>query len=99
MLLVRGGRQVGFGGRDDVVRRPREVQVTICPGGPLLVRGADVVRDDDGVAHQVTRPVVAICRCEKSSMAPWCDGTHKLVQDRRRSAPPPGKGEGALRAI
>ena len=89
---MRRGRQVGFGAWDDVVRRPQEVQVTICPGGPLLVRGADVIRDGDGVAHQITRPVVAICRCEKSSMAPWCDGTHKLVQDRRQERAPTQNG-------
>lgn len=61
-------------------RRPREVEVTPCPDGPLLVRGADAVRDADGETHEVTRPVVALCRCGKSQRAPWCDGTHKVVR-------------------
>ncbi len=57
-----------------------EVVVQVCPGGPLLVRGADTVRDADGVDHAVTRPVVAVCACEKSARMPWCDGTHKALQ-------------------
>ena len=57
----------------------KDVQVTPCPGGPLLVRGADVVRDHDGQQHPVTRPVVAICACDKSQRMPWCDGTHKVI--------------------
>jgi hypothetical protein len=57
----------------------RDVEVTPCPRGPVLVRGADAVRDQDGVAHPVTRPVVAVCVCEKSQRQPWCDGTHKVI--------------------
>ena len=54
-----------------------DVVMTDCPGGPLLVRGARWVVDADGTEHRVTRPVVAVCRCGMSSLAPWCDGTHK----------------------
>lgn len=63
------------------MRRPSrpEVPVQMCPGGPVLVRGADVVRDAGGVEHEVTRPVVAVCACGMSGRAPWCDGTHKVV--------------------
>lgn len=61
----------------------REVDVRPCPRGPLLVRGADVVRDTDGVAHPVTRPVVAVCACGRSRRKPWCDGTHKVIPDER----------------
>lgn len=56
-----------------------EVSVRICPGGPLLVRGASEVLGPDGAAHPVTRPVVAVCACEKSARLPWCDGTHKAL--------------------
>lgn len=66
-------------------RRPI-VQVTCCPDGPFLVRGADVIRDEDGVDHETRRPVVAVCRCGKSSSKPWCDGTHKLRSTTPRSA-------------
>ncbi|HET7358034.1 MAG TPA: CDGSH iron-sulfur domain-containing protein [Nocardioidaceae bacterium] len=61
----------------DAKRGP--VEVTPCPGGPLLVRGAETVRDDEGNAHDVTRPVVAVCACGKSQRQPWCDGTHKVI--------------------
>lgn len=61
--------------------RSAQVDVRLCPDGPLLVRGADVVVDDSGVAHPVRRPVVAMCVCGLSQRAPWCDGTHKVVPD------------------
>ena len=64
----------------------RAVSVTACgPGGPLLLRGADEVVDSAGVAHAVTRPVVALCTCEKSQRMPWCDDTHRAVQRARRN--------------
>jgi len=56
------------------------VRVRACPQGPLLVRGADVVVDESGVEHPVTRPVVAVCVCDRSARKPWCDGTHKSVR-------------------
>jgi len=43
-----------------------------------------VVVDDDGVEHPVTRPVVALCACGKSSRMPWCDSTHKSIPDDKR---------------
>lgn len=58
----------------------QEVSVRQCPGGPLLVRGADTVVDEEGNAHEVTRPVVAVCACGKSARKPWCDSTHKALQ-------------------
>lgn len=60
-------------------RASREVEVTLCPGGPMLLRGATHVTDEAGDRHLVERPVVAVCRCGKSARTPWCDGTHKLV--------------------
>ena len=53
--------------------------VVIHPHGPMLVRGATSIRDEDGTVHPVLRPVVALCRCDKSSRLPWCDGTHKVI--------------------
>ena len=57
--------------------------VVMCPGGPLLLRGEHVIKDEEGIEHRTTRPVSAVCRCAKSSMKPWCDGTHKVVRERR----------------
>lgn len=59
-----------------------DVRIRPCPGGPVLVRGADSLVDDEGIRHEVTRPVVAVCACGKSSRAPWCDGTHKAMASR-----------------
>ncbi|MBC7596397.1 MAG: CDGSH iron-sulfur domain-containing protein [Kineosporiaceae bacterium] len=58
--------------------KPR-VEITLCPDGPILIRGADHIIDFDGVAHSTIRPVVAVCRCGKTGRTPWCDGTHKLL--------------------
>ncbi|GAA1528656.1 CDGSH iron-sulfur domain-containing protein [Nocardioides humi] len=60
---------------------PRRVTVTECPGGPLLIRGADEVVGIDGTAAPVERAVVALCRCGRSDRLPWCDDSHR---DRRR---------------
>lgn len=60
------------------------VRVQACPRGPLLVRGTDVVVDDEGGEHPVTRPVVALCTCDRSARKPWCDGTHKSIKGQRR---------------
>jgi CDGSH-type Zn-finger protein len=58
------------------------VRVRVCPDGPVLVRGAETVLDDHGNEHPVTRPVVALCTCGRSSLKPWCDGTHQVVRER-----------------
>ncbi len=61
--------------------------VVIVPyrDGPYLVRGPLVLRDQEGQAIELTRRTVALCRCGKSRMRPFCDGTHRLVQFRAPS--------------
>ncbi|UFN43428.1 CDGSH iron-sulfur domain-containing protein [Nocardioides okcheonensis] len=59
--------------------------VELCPHGPMLLRGARTVVAEDGTVHPVERPVVAVCRCGKSSRHPWCDGTHKVIPRPGRS--------------
>jgi CDGSH-type Zn-finger protein len=63
-----------------------EVRLTPCPGGPTLVRRADLVLDEDGTLYPVDRPVVALCTCGKSRRKPWCDSTHKSIRRDRRPA-------------
>jgi CDGSH-type Zn-finger protein len=53
--------------------------VVVVPHGPLLLRGAASIRDEGGTVHPVERPVVALCRCDKSSRMPFCDGTHTVI--------------------
>ena len=52
--------------------------------GPTLVRDVTIVADGDGTLHLVRRPVVALCQCGLSRLAPWCDNTHKMVGCARR---------------
>jgi hypothetical protein len=66
--------------RDGDLEAPDDVTVRACPDGPWLVRGAATVQTADGVRHATTRPVVAVCACDKSQRAPWCDGTHKVLR-------------------
>lgn len=62
---------------------------TITPyqDGPYLVRGSFVVCDQDGNELPLERRTIALCRCGKSRMRPFCDGTHKLVHFEAPSAP------------
>ena len=69
---------------------PARDSVTITPyrDGPLLVRGPVRLLAPDGTPIVCDRDPVALCRCGKSSLKPFCDGTHKLVGFR---APNPGR--------
>jgi len=48
--------------------------VTALPDGPLLLRG-DLRVEVDGVEVAETR--AALCRCGRSAVKPWCDGSHE----------------------
>lgn len=50
--------------------------VTMYPDGPLVVRGDFEVRDLDGERLGGDR-TVALCRCGRSAVKPFCDGSHK----------------------
>ncbi len=54
-----------------------DVTITVCPDGPLLVRGPAELIDGAGVPLPRRRNTVALCRCGRSGIAPYCDGTHK----------------------
>ena len=68
-----------------------EVVITPYRDGPLLVRGPFRLRDQEGGEIVVGRETVALCRCGKSRIRPFCDGTHKLTRFR---APSSLEGEG-----
>jgi CDGSH-type Zn-finger protein len=55
------------------------VVITPYRDGPLLVRGKFQLTTSDGAAIETDRNPVALCRCGKSRIRPFCDGTHKLV--------------------
>ena len=60
---------------------PDQNPVTITPynNGPLIVRGDFQILRQDGTDATGGRKTVALCRCGVSSIKPFCDGTHKLV--------------------
>jgi CDGSH-type Zn-finger protein len=61
-------------------RNGEQVSLKRYGDGPVLVRHADVVVTDDGQEHEMTRPVVAVCTCQRSGRLPWCDSTHKSIR-------------------
>lgn len=56
-----------------------ELRSRTYPGGPTILRGVDSLFDADGDPVELSRRVIAICRCRKSQIAPLCDGTHRFV--------------------
>lgn len=65
-----------------------EMKITPYRDGPYLVRGAFSIVDQDGNEIEVRRRVVALCRCGRSRMRPFCDGTHKAIGFRAESGLP-----------
>ncbi len=68
---------------------PGDVTITPYRDGPLLVRGDFRIVDQNGEAIDAGRETVALCRCGKSRLRPFCDGTHKLVRFKAPSGPNP----------
>ena len=66
-----------------------EPTATITPyrDGPLIVRGNFQLVDTDGQEIDPGRRTVALCRCGKSGIKPFCDGTHKRAGFHSGSAP------------
>lgn len=62
------------------------VRITPYRDGPYLVRGPFTIVDQDGREIEARREVVALCRCGKSRIRPFCDGTHKSIGFRADSA-------------
>ena len=56
--------------------QPRDVSITPYRDGPYLVRGSIEIVDQDGAPIATRRRTVALCRCGRSSIRPFCDGTH-----------------------
>jgi CDGSH-type Zn-finger protein len=54
-------------------------KITPYRDGPLLIRGAFEIVDQEGNEILSERATVALCRCGKSRTRPFCDGSHKLV--------------------
>ena len=69
--------------------RAAEGGATITPyrDGPLIVRGDFRLLDQDGGEIDPGRETIALCRCGKSGIKPFCDGSHKRAGFSAPSAP------------
>lgn len=74
---------------DEVPAENDERGATITPyrDGPLIVRGDFRLVDTDGQQIDPGRRTVALCRCGRSGIKPFCDGTHKRAGFSAGSAP------------
>ena len=66
--------------------------ITPYEDGPLIVRGDFELHTPDGEPIEAGRGTVALCRCGRSAIKPFCDGTHKAAGFRAgtgRDAPDP----------
>jgi CDGSH-type Zn-finger protein len=63
-------------------------RITAYRDGPLIVRGAFQLEDQEGNPIDAGRATIALCRCGKSRAKPFCDGTHRLAGFKAPSAPP-----------
>jgi CDGSH-type Zn-finger protein len=58
-----------------------EDDATITPyaDGPYIIRGNFRITDQDGREIDRRRRTIALCRCGRSQIKPFCDGTHNLI--------------------
>ncbi len=57
----------------------RGASITPYRNGPYLIRGDFKLLDQEGNEIPTSRKTVALCRCGRSRMRPFCDGTHKVA--------------------
>jgi CDGSH-type Zn-finger protein len=48
--------------------------------GPYVIRGDFELLDQDGRPIATHRGTIALCRCGRSRMRPFCDGTHSAIK-------------------
>ncbi|MGW3891743.1 CDGSH iron-sulfur domain-containing protein [Micromonospora chokoriensis] len=72
-------------GTDDT-SEPAAATITPYEDGPLLVRGDFALVTPSGERIDARRGTVALCRCGKSALKPFCDGTHKAIRFRAGTA-------------
>jgi CDGSH-type Zn-finger protein len=69
----------GFGELPPGIPVAMTTSITPYEDGPLIVRGDFVLRTPDGESIDSGRGTVALCRCGRSALKPFCDGTHKAA--------------------
>ena len=53
--------------------------VSVYEDGPLIVRGDFAITTQDGRPLPAGRRTVALCRCGRSAIKPFCDGSHTRI--------------------
>ena len=64
-----------------------KARITPYKDGPLLVRGSFELTDQDGNPIPTNRKTIALCRCGRSRLKPFCDGTHNATRFKAESGP------------
>lgn len=74
-----------------VQTHPEEPAATVTPyeDGPLVIRGDFLLRTPRGEIIEAGRSTVALCRCGRSGIKPFCDGSHQLAGFRASAEPDP----------
>lgn len=86
LLVIEAFREADDEPREALASRPvPPARVTPYQDGPYLLRGPFELTDQDGREIAGGRQTVALCRCGRSQIRPFCDGTHKLVGFRAES--------------
>src|SRR3954464_10446016 len=82
------------GGADGKRRAMDEATLPPYRDGPLLVRGPFRLLDQDGNEIELggRETTTALCRCGKSRLRPFCDGTPNVIRFRAPSAAENGRG-------
>jgi CDGSH-type Zn-finger protein len=70
-------------------------RITPYRNGPYLIRGPIALVDQEGKEIKIERRVIALCRCGRSQIRPFCDGTHKAIGFRAESGPGDGGDPGS----
>lgn len=65
---------------------PQAASIAFYKDGPYIVRGEFEIVSQDGRRIDAGRRTVALCRCGKSRIRPFCDGTHRSVSFRADGA-------------
>jgi len=56
------------------------VEIVPYRDGPLIVRGPFTLCDEDGRPIETGRSTIALCRCGRSQLRPFCDGSHRRAR-------------------
>ena len=57
----------------------RATEIACYPNGPLIMRGPVRLVDATGARIPTRRATIALCRCGRSRISPFCDGTHRTT--------------------